>query len=164
MTMLTWHEIMTGNQFDSYSSYGGSLDHANDFVLLSRTRDSGVLDNSNFDCAIKALGGESETVYTLRFGHWAVGWVEHLFIDSVDKHAVKIAEEIESALADYPVLDESDYSDREWNLAAEIWEHMSISDRVELCQEYRLSVFAARHDWIPEKDNGSLFDYLAREC
>ena len=40
------------------------------FVMpVSRTRDSGPLDNSNFDCFLAGLGGESETVEVHRFGH-----------------------------------------------------------------------------------------------
>ena len=46
------------------------------FVGLGQCRDSDALERSNFASAIEALGGETETVFIVRAGHWAVGWVE----------------------------------------------------------------------------------------
>lgn len=116
--METWDELMKQGGMDSYDNYMGSHDHANHYVCLSRTRDSDALENSNFETALKMLGGESDTVYTLSFNHWAVGWLEHIFIDPTDIDAVRIGTEIQESLQDYPVLDEEDFSRREW----EEWE------------------------------------------
>lgn len=129
---------------------------------VSRTRDSGCLDESNFAAAVKLLGGESETVEIHRFGHWGPGWYEIILIDPLDAAAVKVGEEIESALADYPILNEEDFSEREWNLAAETWANMSVRERVEILQERGGSIFAARRDELPRDDNGAIFEYLTR--
>src|SRR5262245_4928699 len=46
----------------------------------SRNRDSSLLEQSNFDVCLKALGGESETVEVHRFGHWGCGWFELILV------------------------------------------------------------------------------------
>jgi len=90
------------------------------FVLpCMRTRDSDVLEESNFQSALDTLGGESETVQVHRFGHWGPGWYELILIDPNDAKAVAAAEDIEAALADYPILDEDDHSRREYELQLE---------------------------------------------
>lgn len=80
-------------------------------VLLSRTRDSDALEESNFRVALKSLGGESEHVQVHRFNHWACGWFELLLVspnapDEIRKEAGKIT----SSLSEYPILDEMDFS------------------------------------------------------
>jgi hypothetical protein len=52
------------------------------------------------------MGGESSNVQVHRFGHWACGWFELILINPVNKDIVKKAEDIMSALSDYPVVDE----------------------------------------------------------
>ncbi len=107
-------------------------------VNVMQTRDSGCLEQSNFDCTLRELGGESDTVEVHRFGHWGPGWFEVILIDPNDSKLVKNAEEIENALASYPVLDESDYSEREMEEANRIWEDCySIEDRIEYIREHR---------------------------
>lgn len=85
-----------------------------------RNRDSECLDESNFATALKILGGEREDVEVHRFGHWACGWFEIILVRP-DSAAAKEAEEIEAALANYPVLDDNDYSEREHEAANETW-------------------------------------------
>lgn len=92
----------------------------------SRTRDSGPLDQSNFESAVKALGGESDTVEVHRFGHWGPGWFELIIVDPTSPQA-QIAEQLESALADYPILDEMDCSQREWDDYTEAWDNCGLS-------------------------------------
>lgn len=70
------------------------------------SRDSDALERSNFECMLKALGGESETVIVVREGHWAVGWVEWIAIHQDDGKALAIADDIKRGLEDYPVIDE----------------------------------------------------------
>lgn len=125
-----------------------------------QTRDSGPLDQSNFACFLAAVGGESETVEVHRFGHWGPGWYEIIIIDP-ESPAVREAEECEGALSDYPVLDDTDYSEREYNAAAECWQHMRVRDRVGCLQRFHGNIFEARHDCLPQSDNGELVSYLA---
>jgi hypothetical protein len=110
---------------------------------------------------LRELGGESETVLVLRDSHWAVGWVEAIYIHESDTDRLAIADEIMSALEDYPVADEFDHSELEWETAHAYWASMSVRERVDWCQRYRASVFAARRDEIPECPSGELVSALA---
>jgi hypothetical protein len=76
------------------------------YVLLSRHRDSGIVEESNFQSALKALNGESDTVKVIRASHWLCGWIEMILIHESDKESVDKGNEIEKALENYPILDE----------------------------------------------------------
>lgn len=128
------------------------------FVFLGRNRDSDLLTQSNFECALKAIGGESDTVHIVRESHWACGWIEWIAIHESDTKALDIADSILCALSDYPVLDDDDFSNREWEAAQESWFYSSLSERVAMCQDAGLSIFAARSDTIPQGDNGYIFE------
>ena len=131
------------------------------FVFLGQHRDSDALTRSNFECGLRELGGESETVIVVRERHWAVGWVEWIAIHESDERALKIADEISCGLSDYPVLDESHFSELEWTEAQNYWESLSIRDRIELCAEAEISIFAARRDFIPSEDSGFIYERCA---
>lgn len=145
-----------------FDSAGLNLPDQQSWLVLpcGRNRDSDALSESNFSAALESLGGESETVEVHRFGHWACGWFEIIIVDP-NSPAAEIAQDIDNSLADYPILDESDYSEREWERAGSYWEQCSISERVEWCQRYGASIFAARRDYIPEDDSGELMRALA---
>lgn len=61
---------------------------------------------------LEALGGETETVIVVRESHWAVGGVEWIAIHEADAMALAKADEQCERLADYPVLNEEDWSGR----------------------------------------------------
>lgn len=128
------------------------------FIFIGQNRDSSALDRSNFECALKALGGESDTIQVVRERHWAVGWVEWIAIHELDEKALIEADEMLCALSDYPILDESHFSELEWSEAESYWASLRLSERVELCQEAGVSVFAARHDWLPSSDSGYIYE------
>ena len=149
--MKTFHELMShSGGLDSYANFmGDDEDYKNWYVFLSHSRDSGILTESNFDCALESLGGEGENIQVIRHGHWACGWVEFIAVKPDTKESI-IAEEIKSALADYPVLNDEDYFQREWDAKHEYWESMDLKDRIELCVKANQSIFAARSESIPE--------------
>jgi hypothetical protein len=123
--------------FDSLENYcGPDLSGSDLLVLLTRTRDSDVLTESNWDKALEALGGESDTVIIHRFGHWAVGWIEYLCVRS-GSAAAEIAEDIDNALADYPVLDESDFCERESDAADKLWADWPVNWRIDYIRKNR---------------------------
>ena len=138
-----------GDQWPDYYSAG-----------VGQSRDSDCLEQSNFAVMLDALGGESETVIVVRENHWAVGWVEWIAIHQSDETALQRAYEQCERLADYPVLNEEDWSEREWDAACEVWEHAGLRERIECCSRAGISIFAARRDELPQDDNGSLRDYL----
>ena len=88
-------------------------------VVLSHSRDSGILEESNWETALTMLGGESTTVQVHRFGHWACGWFELILVDPNSEQA-EIAQEITDSIESYPVLDEQDLSQREYDFAIEL--------------------------------------------
>lgn len=148
----TMPEYYAGEVWPDYYSSG-----------VGQSRDSDALERSNFRCMLKALGGESETVLVVREGHWAVGWVEWIAIHESDETALRFADEIKAALADYPVINEGDWSELEYSEACDYWAGMSLRERVEYCRRAGVSVFAARRDYLPEDPNGCLYDLL-RGC
>lgn len=100
-----------------FDSKGSFLPEQGDWLVApcKRNRDSQSLDLSNWDKQIERLGGEhAQRVQIHRFGHWACGWFEIVLINPRSKKA-KIGREIEKELENYPVLDENDFSTREWN-------------------------------------------------
>lgn len=128
------------------------------FVFIGRNRDSDILSESNFECALKELGGESDTVKIVRESHWACGWLEWIAIHESDGKSLEIADSIVASLSDYPVLNEEDFGEREWNAAQDYWESLSVSERVDMCREARVSIFSARRDCIPESDSGYIYE------
>ena len=150
------------------ADYGG-FSPDGDFYIYAQHRDSDALTRSNYGRIFADLKRLADTlpqpaddgehgqggawVYDFRAGHWAVGWIEHLLIraDAPDE-LQREAAEILAALDDYPVYDESAYSELQWNEAAEYWEQMPLRDRVALLAENGGSIYAARRDEIPSND------------
>jgi hypothetical protein len=132
-------------------------------VPVIQTRDSRSLERSNFKTALEMLGGEDDTVEVHRFGHWGPGWYEIIIVSPYDKDKVKVAEEIERSLEDYPILDEDDFLELELEEANEVWCNCyNLQERIELCAENNISIFAARHDYIPQDDDGHIFERMVR--
>lgn len=106
------------------------------YVFLGQNRDSDCLTRSNFRKGLEALGGESESVIVVREGHCACGWIECIAIHEDDSAALEIADKIAGALEDYPVLDESDFSELETEEADSVWERCyNDRERVEYIRE-----------------------------
>jgi len=158
------------------SDYGG-FSPDGDFLVYSRTRDSDCLDNSNYECILADLeklaetfpeppendtdSGEEGWVYDFRASHWAVGWVETILVRKDAPEAIqKAVYETLGALSDYPVYNETHFSELEWSEASDYWASMDVSDRVDLCRDNGCSIFAARSDCIPADDDGSLYESL----
>lgn len=108
----------------AFDSAGAFLPDQQDWLLVPvyQTRDSGPLDLSNFATALELLGGESDSVQVHRFGHWGPGWYEIIVIDPTAADKVAIAEGIADRMEDYPVLDEEDWSSREWEDFTSSWD------------------------------------------
>jgi hypothetical protein len=107
-------------QFDSHINITDQEDWY--VVPVARNRDSKVWEESNFEVALKMLGGESETVQVHRFGHWTNGWFEIILVKPESK-AFDVALEIEGSLEDDPYLDEYNVYEREHEEAQEVWKN-----------------------------------------
>lgn len=93
------------------------------YILIGRNRDSDILTNCNFDVALNMMGGESDHVEVIRDSHWAVGWVEYILVASdAPVETLAKAVEIVERLDDYPILDESEYSEAEHEYINETFE------------------------------------------
>ena len=91
---------------------------------VGQSRDSDALERANFDAmaaALKVNGELPDTVEVVHEGHWAVGWVEWIAIESSDARSLRIADEIKGKLADYPVVNEELWSEYEDEEAQQIW-------------------------------------------
>lgn len=132
------------------------------YAFMGRNRDSGILDTSNWECAISALARgketcESNTVRIVHEGHWAVGWVEWIAIHESDDAALRIADKLAGRLANYPILDESDFTQREEDACAECWgenppSRFTLSNRAHYLRSVRerypdVSFFQIRRPW-----------------
>lgn len=153
------------------------------YVGYGRYRDSGCLTNVNFDVFYKEvckasdklsipegdmgteyISGqgwvdrqmEIDSVYIVRESHWMVGWVEWIAIHKDDAGALTKANELMLALDGYPCLDDDLWTERETEEIDKFWCESSLRERVEWCREQEESIFAARHNYPPEK----VFDWL----
>lgn len=106
--------------FDSLANYTGELPEEKLLVVMTRSRDSGLLTESNWDAALEMLGGESDAVEIHRFGHWACGWWEALCVVQ-GSQSEAIGQNIVDKIESYPVLDEYDFSERETEEANDTW-------------------------------------------
>lgn len=126
------------------SNYAGEV-WPDFYVFLARHRDSDCLANSNFEKGLEAIGGErtdeetdSPLVTVVRESHWAVGWVEWIAIQADESDTLRKADEIAAALESYPVLDDSDFSEREQTEADETWERCyDVKERVAYVRSHR---------------------------
>ena len=72
--------------------------------------------------------------------------------------------EIEDALENYPVLDDEDHSQREYDAINEAWDMLALSDRMDYAVENGHSMFAARRGdaWSLNNDCGDAVYNLIR--
>src|SRR5437660_579858 len=124
---------------DTSSNYAGTEWHGWYSAGFGRSRDSDVLEESNFQTAFKTLEGLAtfldvenndipgrfdgeRSVQIVCESHWAVGWVEWIAIHSTNTQAIAKANELCDRANNYPILDEEDYSEREYTGAMEFWD------------------------------------------
>jgi hypothetical protein len=96
-------------------------------IIYTHNRDSGLLDRSNAAVFAKALkpfaDAEDPDVVFESHSHWAVGHVDgfsiRVFKDGEITPAFQRYHELATAIEEYPILDESDYSDREYEATLE---------------------------------------------
>lgn len=127
-------------------------------VMITRDTGPGALERSNWErlCEIAEAEGIEHTTRTM--GHWGPGWFEILLI--APAHAEWLAGWV-CALADYPIVDESHFSGLERGAMADYWERESLQERIRICADCGVSIFAARRDYMP--NDGRVDEYL-REC
>lgn len=103
-------KMITKGSWSTPDNYIGPSHNETFSIGVAQTRDSDLLEVSNFEAALEMLGGESKHVEVIRDGHWGCGWVEHIRVSkkAPNKIIQKSADIIKSLKA-YPVLDEDNY-------------------------------------------------------
>jgi hypothetical protein len=105
------------------------LDDADQWaVIYTHHRDSTLLDQSNSGVITEALApfaeGDDPDLVFESHNHWAVGHVDGFSVRVFDQQgeiteAFRAYHELAERMSDYPVLNESDYSEREFNATLE---------------------------------------------
>lgn len=99
------------------------------------TRDDCCLAESNWGILtrdVEAADEDGEDHEVHRFGYWACGWFEILLVRP-DSKAAEVAAGIEERLNEYAILDEEDLCEREMLARTELWETLSLAERISVC-------------------------------
>jgi len=142
-------------EFQCFAWHRQPNDADNWAIVYTQNRDSELLDRSNAAAIEEAmqpyLGGD---VVAEHHSHWACGWIDGYSIRVYRRgritRAFKAYHELAVRLADYPVLDEEDYSRREYeatieNLADAAWR---LKNEYELPEGWEGAVY----DWFSSND------------
>lgn len=137
-------------------------DSENWSVIYTHHRDSGLLDQSNASVIENALepftDGDDPDVVMESHNHFAVGHVDgfsiRVFKDGHVTEAFRRYHELAEAMDSYPILDESDYSRREYdatveNIADAAWR---VKDEYELPEDWQYEVYS----WLSDNDCGEI--------
>ena len=121
-------------------------DYSNYYVLYSHHRDSDILNESNYQ-TMKKKFIDLSGVIEIAFNHWAYGWGECLLIHESAQETIDKGIKILNALSDYPVLDDEDLSNREYDLVLQYAD--DIMNEIDNAQGYFCSGYWVDED-IPE--------------
>jgi hypothetical protein len=169
--------------FDCFSWFRQhDLDRPDDWAILyTHHRDSGLLDQSNAAVIAEALEPFTDRdVVFESHNHWAVGHVDGFSIRIYRRgkitKAFRVYHELAERMASYPILDESDYSDKEYestleNIPLAAWRLKNnydlpddwVGDVYSWLSEYRCSALENTSDqggWPDEDDLEAVFDAL----
>jgi len=104
-----------------YSTNYMGKDFSDYFILYIKSRDSDLVIQSNYD-TIREEFIDLPGVVEVTFSHWACGWIDELLIHEYAKDTLEKAEKIFEQLEKYPVLNDIDLSQREYDLALSVYE------------------------------------------
>ena len=114
-------------EFDCFGWHDRPEDCEEWAIVYTHNRDSDLLDQSNADAIDKALApfadGDNADVRAEHHGHWACGWIDgyaiRVYRNGQITEAFRAYHELAARLADYPVLNEEDFSRREYEATLE---------------------------------------------
>ena len=146
MTMYRYNEL-SPTKFDHKVHRLNDKQHW--FVApVIQMRDSGCLDESNWFSLLERLGG-LEDFSEESFGHWACGWFNIILVKP-NTPAFNVANDAEKELEDYPILDEMDFCEREWEEVSYAWENLNVGERITILAKHGASIFSARREDVPD--------------
>lgn len=132
-------------------------------IIYTHNRDSGLLDQSNARVISKAMApftdGDDPDVVIESHSHWAVDHVDGFSIRVFDGNgeiteAFRKYHELAEAMDQYPILDESDYSERELEATLENIEDAAwrLKNEFDLPEGWVWQVY----DWLSENRSGEV--------
>jgi hypothetical protein len=135
--------------FKTSSAYWG--ERSEWLVVAAVHREAGCLSRSNYRCLVAQLAGDNfklagskgsqtltDDVAIEEASHWAAGWIQYLVINPANTELVAKAEKLLERIEDYPVLDESDFSELETEEADQVWKNCyRPNDRIAYIRENR---------------------------
>lgn len=151
-------------RFDSFAWFRrNELKRPDDWsILYTHNRDSGLIDQSNAAVINKAMlpftEGDDPDAVMESHSHWACGHVDGFSVRVFKRGRITKAfrkyHELAQAMAEYPILDEADYSNREYeatyeNLDLAAWK---LKREFDLPSDWQSNVF----DWLWQNREGSL--------
>ena len=166
-TLENFAQQSVGNwlEFNSFFwSRQRELSDADQWAIFSAdNRDSGLLDQSNAEQIAEEMSPyldcDDPDIFAESHNHWACGYVNGYSIRVYDSNgnitpAFVAYYILLSALDDYPVLDEMDYSEREYDTTIENIRNScySILDDYELPDEWTSEVYS----WLWENDQSAV--------
>ena len=132
-------------------------------IIYTHNRDSGLLDQSNAKVIATAMAqfteGDDADLVIESHSHWAVGHIDGFSIRVFDSNgeitpAFKVYHELAEAMDQYPILDESDYSERELEATLENIEDAAwrLKNEFDLPEGWVWQVY----DWLSENRSGEV--------
>ncbi len=150
-------------KFDSFYWFRDDIQDAEKWAIIyTHHRDSGLLDLSNASVIEKSLetftDGDDPDVILESHNHWAVGHIDgfsiRVFRDGKITDAFRKYHKLNERMDDYPVLDEDDYSNREYEATVENVAHAAwrLKDEYELPEDWQYDVYG----WLSDNDCGAV--------
>lgn len=153
-------------KFDSFAWFEQPEDSDDWTIVYTHNRDSDIVTRCNAEIIEQEMTPYTEAdepdCYAERHNHWAVGWVDgysiRVYKNGQITEAFKKWCELQQRIEDYPLLDESKYSEMEWNEYLEAWELWGRKDFIkELEKEFCL--FDSVTDFLDDIDNNTLREF-----
>jgi hypothetical protein len=137
-----------------YFAYHGDVDFGGTWAwTFSRSRDADLLEESNFEVISKDMEERfPDDVFIDCHSHWAVGWVELIAVRVLDDDgeitdAFLAIDEWAKALENYPVADDSDFSEREYEASINDLEWATPNNMIDdLPEDWQSILFSALWD------------------
>ncbi len=155
-------KVAAGNwrKFDSFRWYRVVNDPGDWTIVYTRNRDSSLIAQSNAKAIDDAMEpyteGENPDAVCEHHSHWLCGWVDgyaiRVYRDGQITDAFKAYYDIVRRLADYPILDDDDYSRREYDATLENIENNRPGGFEDLPEGWEEEVYS----WLSEHNRSAL--------
>lgn len=150
-------------KFECFCWFRDDIDDADNWgIVYTHHRDSGLLDLSNAGVFATSLepftDGDDPDVVMESHNHWAVGHVDgfsiRVYCDGQITDAFRKYHELAESMANYPILDEEAYGNREYestvaNIADAAWR---LKNDFDLPDDWQYEVY----NWLSDNDCGEI--------